>query len=92
MFWNTSSPGQATNCDRPLTWCDSSALAPTCGCWLTTSTPVAGSMPARESACTSVPCPAEPTLAETFCPARSASRVAGESVGTTTMFSAPLGL
>ncbi len=39
-----------------------------------------------------MPWPAEPTLAETFFPARSVSVLAGESGATTTMFSAPLGL
>ena len=66
--------------------------SPTWGCWLSTSTPVVGSMPSWSSARTRVPCPAEPTLVETFWPLRSVTLRAAESGGTTTMLSAPVGL
>ena len=56
---------------------------------LSTSTPV---IPALSRARTRVPWPADPTLADTFVPVRSASVVAAESGFTTTIFSAPLGL
>ena len=49
-------------------------------------------MPARLSAATRVPCPAEPTDAETCLPRRSASARSGEPGETTTELRAPRAL
>ncbi|SKV59260.1 Uncharacterised protein [Mycobacteroides abscessus subsp. abscessus] len=57
-----------------------------------TSTSLVGSSPSLRSARTRVPCPAEPTLADTFLPFNSGSSVIAEFGGTTTMLSEPLAL